>query len=158
VQRGLSSVPLVRVATLRGRRDLCLCCGARRQWPARPGRLLFAYLPWRCRQRWLAFFRRRTERVCERRLRPVRREWRTSDRRFQLLLVRPCLGIVAHHGADENNQPEPLQLARSWAPRFLSRAAMIFAEKSLVCASVSVASRLWKVTRTSSEYFPAGTF
>src|SRR5882762_6048806 len=47
-----------------------------------------------------------------------------------------------------------LQLARRCAPRFFSRAEMILPLKSAICVSVSVASRLWNATRTSSEYFP----
>ena len=35
---------------------------------------------------------------------------------------------------------------------------MMRLEKSLICASVNVDSLLWNVTRTSSEYFPGGTF
>src|ERR1700722_5401700 len=137
VRRGLDSARLARGEALRDRHDLSACCGVRRQLPAPPEQLLFACQRWPWHLRWRAFFRRRTVRAGAHRLRPVPRESRTSGRRFRLLRDCPCLRIVAHRGANENNQ-----LARSWAPSFFSRAEIILEEKSLVCPSVSVASRL----------------
>src|SRR5712692_9638229 len=55
------------------------------------------------------------------------------------------------------NTENARQPARSFAPSRFSSAATMRAEKSVNCDSASVDSWLWKVTRTSREYFPAGT-
>lgn len=142
VRRESNSARLVRASNLRDRRDLFANCGVRRQSPALPAQLPFVCLPSLCPPRSRAFFRRRIAQVCGHTPRPDHRESRIPARISRLLRDCSCLRIVAHRGSDENNQLVPLQLARSCAPRFFSRAEIILAEKSLICASVSVASRL----------------
>src|SRR5712692_1211487 len=68
------------------------------------------------------------------------------------------LDSLEHNTEVTESTENARQPARSFAPSRFSSAATMRAEKPVSCASVSVASRLWKVTRTSREYFPAGTW
>jgi hypothetical protein len=137
VRRASGNARLVRALNLLGRRGLSGCCGVHRQWRERLARQLFACRQSLCRPRWLAFFRRRIALVSGRRLHPALRESYTSAQRFRLLRGCSCFGIVAHRGADEN-----YQMARSCPLSCFSSAEIILLEKSLICASVSVASLL----------------
>src|SRR5712692_5306742 len=67
------------------------------------------------------------------------------------------LDSLKHNTEVTESTENASQPARSLTPSFDAKRAIMESEKSVSCASVSVDSWLWKVTRTSREYFPAGT-